>query len=83
MQQSKLIWNIDNFFLIHRTMLNIFVFFFFFCRVLKPPGGGTSDIFGGAVPNTPRSTKNRMVSNIFSAPSDLKNGNGKLTEYAF
>ncbi|GAB0092710.1 Microtubule-associated protein Jupiter [Sergentomyia squamirostris] len=35
-------------------------------RVLKPPGGGTSDIFGGeGGAETPRTVKNRMASNIF------------------
>ncbi|XP_055695870.1 microtubule-associated protein Jupiter isoform X2 [Lutzomyia longipalpis] len=35
-------------------------------KVLKPPGGGTSDIFGGeSSAETPRSSKNRMASNIF------------------
>ncbi|XP_039947912.1 microtubule-associated protein Jupiter-like isoform X4 [Bactrocera tryoni] len=35
-------------------------------RVLRPPGGGTSDIFGGDLPQTPRNVKNHMQSNIFS-----------------
>lgn len=53
-------------------------FFLIFSRVLKPPGGGSSDIFGAGVPNTPRSARNHQVSNIFNAPSaDAKNGNGK------
>uniref|UniRef100_A0A182QX21 Microtubule-associated protein Jupiter n=1 Tax=Anopheles farauti TaxID=69004 RepID=A0A182QX21_9DIPT len=47
-------------------------------RVLKPPGGGSSDLFGADQlgPNTPRTmSKNRMQSNIFAAPSDAhKNG---------
>lgn len=47
------------------------------CRVLKPPGGGSSDLFGGSVPSTPRSIRNNMASNIFATPSDVKNGNGK------
>lgn len=45
-------------------------------KVLKAPGGGTSDIFGGTIPSTPRSKKNHMASNIFAAPSDIKNSNG-------
>jgi len=54
-------------------------FFLYFCRVLRPPGGGSSDIFGSEMPQTPRNVKNRMVSNIFAAEKDngLKN-NGKL-----
>jgi hypothetical protein len=48
-------------------------------KVLKPPGGGTSDIFGGAIPNTPRSVRNHMASNIFSAGGQEKNGNGEST----
>ncbi|XP_052888101.1 microtubule-associated protein Jupiter isoform X2 [Anopheles moucheti] len=47
-------------------------------KVLKPPGGGSSDLFGADQlgPNTPRTmSKNRMQSNIFTAPSDAhKNG---------
>lgn len=43
-------------------------------RVLKPPGGGSSDIFAGSDPlTTPRSIKNHMRSNIFSAASPAKN----------
>lgn len=61
------------------TLISMFLFCFY--RVLKPPGGGTSDIFGGAVPNTPRSQKNRMASNIFAAPSDIKNGNGRFPKW--
>lgn len=48
-----------------------------FRRVLKAPGGGSSDIFGGSIPSTPRSTKNNMVSNIFGGNGDARNGNGK------
>uniref|UniRef100_A0A2M4CJ18 Microtubule-associated protein Jupiter n=1 Tax=Anopheles darlingi TaxID=43151 RepID=A0A2M4CJ18_ANODA len=42
-------------------------------KVLKPPGGGSSDLFGaeqlspGQIPRT--MSKNRMQSNIFAAPS--------------
>ncbi|XP_052837984.1 microtubule-associated protein Jupiter isoform X1 [Drosophila gunungcola] len=39
-------------------------------RVLRPPGGGSSDIFGSEMPQTPRNVKNRMVSNIFAAEKD-------------
>ncbi|XP_033244629.1 microtubule-associated protein Jupiter isoform X5 [Drosophila miranda] len=39
-------------------------------RVLRPPGGGSSDIFGSDMPQTPRNVKNRMVSNIFSVEKD-------------
>lgn len=46
-------------------------------RVLKPPGGGSSDIFGGSLPSTPRSVRNNMASNIFGPTNDAKNGNGK------
>jgi hypothetical protein len=43
-------------------------------RVLKPPGGGSSDIFAGSDPlTTPRSIKNHMKSNIFSEASPAKN----------
>ncbi|XP_037947571.1 microtubule-associated protein Jupiter isoform X3 [Teleopsis dalmanni] len=34
--------------------------------VLRPPGGGSSDIFASEMPQTPRSVKNHMQSNIFS-----------------
>ncbi|KAH8250354.1 microtubule-associated protein Jupiter isoform X3 [Drosophila bipectinata] len=40
-------------------------------RVLRAPGGGSSDIFGSEMPQTPRgSVKNRMASNIFAAEKD-------------
>ncbi|XP_030376145.1 microtubule-associated protein Jupiter isoform X2 [Scaptodrosophila lebanonensis] len=39
-------------------------------KVLRPPGGGSSDIFGSDMPQTPRNVKNRMASNIFSAEKD-------------
>lgn len=52
------------------------IFFLFSCRVLKPPGGPTSDIFGGSLPSTPRSVRNNMASNIFAPANDAKNGNG-------
>ncbi|XP_043651703.1 microtubule-associated protein Jupiter isoform X3 [Drosophila teissieri] len=39
-------------------------------RVLRPPGGGSSDIFGSEMPQTPRTVKNRMASNIFAAEKD-------------
>ncbi|XP_055301918.1 microtubule-associated protein Jupiter isoform X2 [Sitodiplosis mosellana] len=47
-------------------------------KVLKPPGGGSSDggIFGGSLPSTPRSVRNNMTSNIFGPANDVKNGNG-------
>jgi len=46
-------------------------------RVLKPPGGGSSDIFAGSdAATTPRSIKNHMKSNIFSAPSPVKGSTG-------
>ncbi|XP_055539883.1 microtubule-associated protein Jupiter isoform X8 [Wyeomyia smithii] len=45
-------------------------------RVLKPPGGGSSDLFGADnMPQTPRNSKNRMQSNIFAAPDSQKAGN--------
>lgn len=63
------------------SSFDYFLLFRLFCRVLKPPGGGSSDLFGGSVPTTPRSTRNNMASNIFAAPNDVKNGNGEL--YSF
>ncbi|KAG5681998.1 hypothetical protein PVAND_011394 [Polypedilum vanderplanki] len=44
-------------------------------KVLKPPGGGSSDIFAGDTASTPRSMKNHMKSNIFQAPSPVANSN--------
>ncbi|XP_061396746.1 microtubule-associated protein Jupiter isoform X5 [Musca vetustissima] len=46
-------------------------------RVLRPPGGGTSDIFGGDLPQTPRNVKNHMQSNIFSCEKDNVKNNGE------
>ncbi|KAK7873446.1 hypothetical protein R5R35_000227 [Gryllus longicercus] len=39
-------------------------------RVLKPPGGGTSDIFGAPDPvqNSPRRVRNNMQSSVFGPP---------------
>jgi len=44
-------------------------------KVLRPPGGGSSDIFGADMPQTPRTVKNHMQSNIFSSEknSAIKN----------
>ncbi|XP_017062133.1 microtubule-associated protein Jupiter isoform X9 [Drosophila ficusphila] len=39
-------------------------------KVMRPPGGGSSDIFGSEMPQTPRNVKNRMASNIFAAEKD-------------
>ncbi|KAM8706027.1 hypothetical protein ACLKA7_010335 [Drosophila subpalustris] len=40
-------------------------------RVLRTPGGASSDIFGSDMPQTPRTMKNRMASNIFTAEKDV------------
>ncbi|XP_055849369.1 microtubule-associated protein Jupiter isoform X7 [Episyrphus balteatus] len=45
-------------------------------RVLRPPGGGSTDIFGSDVPSTPRSVKNHMQSNIFSCEKGSVKNNG-------
>jgi len=45
-------------------------------KVLRPPGGVTTDIFAGEMPSTPRNGKNRMASNIFSAEKDSAKNNG-------
>lgn len=70
----------------------IYNFVLFICRVLKPPGGGSSDIFGaangssngssnGSAASTPRgaagNTKNHMVSNIFGA-AESRNGKQRI-----
>jgi len=42
-------------------------------KVLKPPGGGSSDIFGngsGNIAATPRSNRGHQTSNIFAAPTE-------------
>lgn len=39
-------------------------------KVSRPPGGGSSDIFGAELPQTPRNVKNHMKSNIFSTDKD-------------
>lgn len=51
-------------------------------KVLKPPGGGSSDLFGAEhlAPSTPRTmSKNRMQSNIFAAPADAHKNGGSET----
>ncbi|KAL7729536.1 hypothetical protein ACLKA6_007833 [Drosophila palustris] len=40
-------------------------------KVLRTPGGASSDIFGSDMPQTPRTMKNRMASNIFTAEKDV------------
>ncbi|XP_059611998.1 microtubule-associated protein Jupiter isoform X2 [Phlebotomus argentipes] len=55
-------------------------------KVLKPPGGGTSDIFGGeSSMETPRTVKNRMASNIFgeTGSSVSKNVQQGIYRYFF
>ncbi|XP_046804580.1 microtubule-associated protein Jupiter isoform X4 [Lucilia cuprina] len=52
-------------------------------RVLRPPGGGTSDIFGGDLPQTPRSVKNHMQSNIFSCEKDSIKNNVRQGAHRF
>lgn len=64
-------------FVYNQLFVLILIFIVFFCRVLKPPGGGSSDIFGNENYNTPRSGKNHLASNIFAAPEAF-NKNGKL-----
>lgn len=45
--------------------------FLCFFRVLKPPGGGTSDIFGPAEPvEQPRKVRQQPASNLFLGGSD-------------
>ncbi|EDW58936.1 microtubule-associated protein Jupiter isoform X1 [Drosophila virilis] len=44
-------------------------------RVLRAPGGVSSDIFGADMPQTPRNVKNLMASNIFSAEKDVAQKN--------
>lgn len=43
-------------------------------RVLKPPGGGSTDIFGGEDSNMLRPSKNHMKSTIFASPEAPKPG---------
>lgn len=39
------------------------------CRVLRPPGGGSSNIFGGYEDDAGASRKpNKMASNVFAPP---------------
>lgn len=59
-------------------LINIFVSFCF-SRVLKPPGGGSSDIFGANNESTTnRNVKHHLASNIFAAPAS-RNGNGMFS----
>ncbi|XP_073826010.1 microtubule-associated protein Jupiter isoform X2 [Musca autumnalis] len=52
-------------------------------KVLRPPGGGTSDIFGGDLPQTPRNVKNHMQSNIFSCEKDIVKNNVRQGAHRF
>ena len=60
-------------------------FFLIFLRVLKPPGGNSSDIFGGeTMMDAPRATKNHMRSNIFSEPEPMaKNSELKIFKMSY
>ncbi|KRG00557.1 microtubule-associated protein Jupiter isoform X5 [Drosophila mojavensis] len=48
-------------------------------KVLRAPGGVSSDIFGSEQPQTPRNVKNLMASNIFSADTDAAQKNNGET----
>ncbi|XP_017874545.1 PREDICTED: microtubule-associated protein Jupiter isoform X4 [Drosophila arizonae] len=48
-------------------------------RVLRAPGGVSSDIFGSEQPQTPRNVKNLMASNIFSTDTDAAQKNNGET----
>ncbi|XP_055849363.1 microtubule-associated protein Jupiter isoform X2 [Episyrphus balteatus] len=52
-------------------------------RVLRPPGGGSTDIFGSDVPSTPRSVKNHMQSNIFSCEKGSVKNNVRQGAHRF
>lgn len=42
---------------------------FVFCRVLQPPGGGSSNLFGGYEDDSAASRKpNKMASKVFAPP---------------
>ncbi|XP_074053277.1 jupiter microtubule associated homolog 2 isoform X3 [Macrotis lagotis] len=42
-------------------------------RVMKPPGGNSSNLFGTPEEVTPSNRPNRMASNIFGAPEEPQN----------
>lgn len=50
-----------------------FVSFLLCCRVLKPPGGGSSNLFGSAEEVSSSSKPHRMASNIFGASEEPQN----------
>lgn len=44
-----------------------------FCRVLRPPGGGSSNLFGGFEDDAAASRKpHKMASNIFGTPEQAE-----------
>lgn len=44
-----------------------------FCRVLRPPGGGSSNLFGGYEEDTSTSRRpNKMSSSIFGPPEETQ-----------
>lgn len=46
-----------------------------FCRVLRPPGGGSSNLFGGFEDDAAASRKpHKMASNIFGTPEQPESG---------
>lgn len=40
------------------------------CRVLRPPGGGSSNLFGGYEDDTASRRPNKMASTIFAPPEE-------------
>lgn len=57
-----------------------FSFLFFVFSLFA--GGGTSNIFSAIdEPNTPRSVKNHMKSNIFASAANFNDGSGKIIFY--
>lgn len=48
--------------------------YFSFLRVLRPPGGGSSNLFGGYEDDSASSRRpNKMASSVFSAPEEPQN----------
>lgn len=43
---------------------------FIFCRVLQPPGGGSSNLFGGYEDDTASRRPNKMASKVFAPPEE-------------
>ncbi len=57
----------------YNISVNSCAYLYVVCRVLRPPGGGSSNLFGGYEEDTSASRRpNKMSSSIFAAPEETQ-----------